>query len=116
MNPADFIILSYLAPLIIFITLYGTRSPWLNNELGKALMFQKFGFLLVVIVILLSIFLGQEYPFRQEVRTTVYILVGVALWVDVINLLRYQYRARHEINTKSVFSRWVFRDRDRVKR
>ena len=114
MNPADFIVLSYLLPLTLFISLYAVRSPWLSNELGVALMFQKLGFLLVIVVILMSIFLGPDYVFRQEVRTTVYLIVGVALWIDVINLLRYQYNARHHgEHRNSVFFRLV---RARVKK
>lgn len=110
MNPADFIVLSYLIPLLVFITLYASRSPWLDNELGIALMFQKIGFLLVILVVLMSLFLGLDYPFRQEIRTAIYSIVGIALWVDVVNLLRYQYRARHKINRRSRLSRWAFKD------
>lgn len=108
---ADFIALSYLLPLGIFISLYAARSPWRENELGVALMFQKVGFLMIVVLIVLSVFLGRDYPFREEVRTVTYSVVGLALWVDVVNLVRYQYRARHLFNPAKKWHRFIFRDK-----
>lgn len=86
----DFTVLSYLIPLGLFVGLYGFRSPWFQTELGVALMFQKIGFIGIILVIVLSVFLGAAYPGREWVRLVVYAIVGAALWLDVVNLRRYQ--------------------------
>lgn len=109
MNFPDYIVLSYMLPLTIFIGLYAVRSPWRSNELGIALMLQKVGFTLVISVVLMTLFLGTDYAFRQELRTFVYTVVGVALWLDVFNLLRYQYRARHPHDPTKWLSRWAYK-------
>lgn len=92
-NWGDIVVLSYLIPLLLFIGLYLFRSPWTSTELGIALMFQKVGMSLIVLLIVASIYLG-DYPYRDLVRGIIYTAVGVALWVDVVNLLRYQRKTR----------------------
>lgn len=87
------IIVAYLVPLILFITLYAMRSPWTSTELGKALMYQKSSFLLVVCVVIASIAFPGYFG-RDWVRIVIFGGVSISLWVDVINLLHYQDFAR----------------------
>lgn len=82
---------SYLLPLGIFVGFYGTRSPWWDNELGIALLLQKLSFIAVFALIVLGIFF-HDWEGRQWVRLVVYALVGFSLWLDIVNLRRYQRR------------------------
>ncbi len=99
---ANYITIGSFVPLLVFIILYATRSPWRgqrnrngvweHNELGVALMAQKISFLAVFVVVGASPFLN-DYPSRGWVRILVFSAVLFFLCIDVVNLLRYQHRA-----------------------
>ena len=81
-------VFTYLVPLGIFIGLYA-RSPWTSTELGITLMMQKIIFVVIVMLLILSLWLG-DYPARQWLWLAAFIIVDVLLWVDVVNLRRYR--------------------------
>lgn len=85
------VVLTYLLPLGLFIYYYvfSGRSPWRSTELGKALAYQKASFTAVILLILASIFF-PDYMGRGIVRIVVYTAVGISLWIDFGNLIRYQ--------------------------
>lgn len=91
---ANYVVLAYVLPLGAFIALYATRSPWRNTELGVALMIQKIAFTVLILVLLGSYFIGSDYPGREWVRLFGFLAVGYTLVLDVVNLLRYQRKAR----------------------
>lgn len=86
----DVLVLSYAIPIGLFIGLYATRSPWAETELGVALMFQKISFLGLYVLLALGLLLGSDYWGRDILRAVVYGAIGFFLWLDVVNLLRYQ--------------------------
>lgn len=86
-----FIVISTVIPLLLFIWLYGAKSPWRANELGVALMFQKVCLLALVVIIILGNFLPAEFDLaRYYLRALLFGLVAAFLWLDVLNLVRYQ--------------------------
>lgn len=87
----NFVVLSYFIPLVWFIVQYSARSPWDATELGVALLFQKIGFALVILVICLSVFFPGYFG-REFFRLSAYLAVLFFLWLDVANLTRYQRR------------------------
>lgn len=87
----DYLVLSGLIPLVIFVVMYFFRSPYDDNEIGIALMFQKLGFIALLGIIVLSLFLGP-YPGREWVRVVFYSIIVIGFWVDLVNLRRYQRR------------------------
>lgn len=89
-NIANFVVLAYLIPLVAFIFLYATRSPWKVTELGQALMVQKLALTIIVVVLCFSYFLGVDYPGREYIRLFAFFAVFITLIIDVANLLRYQ--------------------------
>lgn len=84
-------VLTYIIPLALFIYFYifSGRSPWRSTPIGKALAYQKISFTVIIGVILFSIFI-PDYFGRSIVRILAYGAVGVSLWIDFRNLLRYQ--------------------------
>lgn len=86
----NILVLTYVIPIVMFIVLYATRSPWTATELGIALMFQKLAILGICLLITLGLWLGDDYWGRDVLRALVYGAVGFFLWLDVINLVRYQ--------------------------
>lgn len=94
-NVGNLEVLTYLIPLGLFIWYYmlSGRSPWMSSPLGKALAYQKISFTAVILVIIASIFFPGYFG-RGAVRIVIYFAVGVSLWVDFANLMRYQRLGR----------------------
>lgn len=86
---------SYLVPLLTFVIRYWRRSPWWKTDLGVALMVQKIAFILIFILADIGFFF-HEWPGRAAARFVVYGFVAVSLWLDNVNLARYQRRYHHD--------------------
>lgn len=87
----DTILVILLVPLVLFIFLYGTRSPWRLTPLGRSLMLQK---LLLVLLVGFSLFstIVHDYPGYVWIRILIYLAVAAALWTDVYLLRQVQKR------------------------
>jgi hypothetical protein len=85
----DFVVLSFVVPLSIFIVRYAFWSPWRSTELGRHLMYQKASIAAVIALILLALFI-PDFFLRAEVRLIAYLAVGFFLWLDVVTLIRIQ--------------------------
>lgn len=83
-----------LLPLIGFVVVYSTRSPWRSTWIGIALLLQKVLLTLLVIVILIGLF-WPEMPGREIIRLVVFLACVVTFWLDFIQALVIQHRARH---------------------
>lgn len=91
----NLIAVSYLIPLVSFIFRYWRRSPWWVTDLGVALMAQKIAFVGVFILIDLGIFF-HDWPARAGIRLVLYSIVAVSLWLDQVNLNRYQRSGHYD--------------------
>ena len=56
----DLVVLSYIIPLVLFITLYAKRRTWRYSTIGRTLMAQKAAFLVVMLTITLQLFQGKQ--------------------------------------------------------
>lgn len=76
------------APAItLFVLIYGITSPWYRSMIGRALMVSSTGFALLVDLVLVYQWLGDEYPLRDVVRITVFALVCLGAWLKLIAIL-----------------------------
>ena len=95
----DYIVLSALIPLALFVIYYLLRSPFTLTEEGKNVLFQKIATIVLLLVIVLSLFLG-EYPGRWAVRVVSFSALVYFYWVDFAQLRsiqkKYPYRRRHK--------------------
>jgi hypothetical protein len=88
-NIADFIILSGLIPILLFIFRYATRSPFEKTPEGVNVLLTKIALAVILIVVVASLFLGQ-YPGREYVRLVAYTAPVVFFWIDLVQLIRIQ--------------------------
>ncbi len=76
--------LIYLAALVtIFTALYGIRSRWQKNRVGRVFLVKSVVLAAVLWQIVLSTWWDTEYPFRQEVRFIIY-TVGAWCYVPML--------------------------------
>ena len=85
----NFVVLSFLIPLTIFIFRYALYSPWRSTELGRHLMYQKSSIAAVIALVLIALFI-PEFFLRAEIRLLAYLAVGFFMWLDVVTLIRIQ--------------------------
>lgn len=89
--------LIYLAVLAaVFTLLYGLRSNWRGNRVGKVFLIKSVFLFLVLAQIALASWWDADYPLRQQVR---FILYTAGAWTYasmVLTLLREQRRDRRE--------------------
>lgn len=86
---------SYLVPLVLFVFRYWTRSPWWKTDLGVALMAQKIAFIAIFLLLDLGYFF-HDWPGRAAVRLVLFGVVLVSLWLDQVNLNRYQSKSFYD--------------------
>jgi len=92
------LLISLVVPLVVFIVMYAVRSPWRENELGIALMFQKIGLALLVSVIIGANFVPADWNLGRVIARG--LALGTVLFllsVDVLNLWRYQNGRRNRL-------------------
>lgn len=88
-NIADFIILSSVIPLALFIFRYATRSPFEKSPEGINVLLTKIALLTIILVVIFSLFI-PDYPGRPVVRLVFYTAPVVFFWVDLVQLWRIQ--------------------------
>jgi hypothetical protein len=86
----NYVVLSFLIPLTIFIVRYAFWSPWRSTELGRQLMYQKSSIVAVIALVLLALFV-PDFFLRAEIRLAAYLAVGFFMWLDVVTLIRIQH-------------------------
>ncbi|MBU8831490.1 putative phage holin [Mycolicibacterium goodii] len=89
--------LIYVAVLsTVFAFLYGFRSRWWINRIGKVYLVQSALFSLVLIQVVVATWWDSDYPFRQQIRFVIYSLGAVALMPMILTLRAEQARGRRE--------------------
>lgn len=86
----DLVVLSYIIPLVLFITLYAKRRTWRYSTIGRTLMAQKAAFLVVMLTITLQLFI-PDFWFRDWIRLITYSAVAITMWLDYVNLVRVRH-------------------------
>lgn len=80
----------------VFALLYGFRSNWRANRIGRTLLAKSVVLPLVLWQIVLSVWWDANFPFRQQIRFIIYGLGAVAFATMVVSLVREQQRDREE--------------------
>jgi len=79
--------LIHMAVLVtVFTVMYGWRSSWRVNRIGKVFLVKGVAFSMVLWQIVVSVWIDMDYPFRQHIRFAIYSLGAVAYGVMVVTL------------------------------
>ena len=70
-----------------FAVFYSVTSPWWRTLIGRALFTKAWGLALLIDISLLYKWLGDEYALRDVVRLTVYALIAVGAWLQLVAFL-----------------------------
>lgn len=87
--------LIYIAILTVaFAALYGCRSKWWTNRIGKVYLAKSVILALVLVQAVLSVWWQDDYPGRQVIRFVIYSLGAVVYVPMLVSLWREQQRDR----------------------
>lgn len=84
------LLLLSVIPLTLFVVLYVTRSRWRTLLAGRSLLYLSVALDAVLVQAAASVFLGLNYPFREEIRLVLYGSVLLAFLRMLQTLLRVQ--------------------------
>ena len=82
-------LISGLTASLGFVWIYATQSPWRSTPVGKSIMLLVGSLLLLVVFGLINALVG-DYPGKEVLRFGIYTLVNIALWRQLIVLLKVQ--------------------------
>ena len=97
----DVILLTSFPALALFVGFYYVKSSWRTLPVGRSLMYFAMSFMLVVLTVSMSLWLGPNYPFREWVRIFAYTLVSVTTWRLFFTL---RYIQKQQMNDEQVKS------------
>lgn len=80
--------------VVVFAGLYGARSKWWTNRIGKIYLAKSLVLSLVLVQIAVGVWWPGEYPGRQHVRFAIYTLGAVVYLPMIVSLWREQNRDR----------------------
>lgn len=79
-----------------FAVLYGFRSRWWSNRIGRIFLVNSVVLPLVIAQIVLSTWWDADYPGRQQIRFVIYSLGAVVYVPMLVSLWREQQRDRRK--------------------
>lgn len=79
-----------------FTGLYASRSNWKANTIGQILLVKSIFLTGMLWQIAASVWIDENYPFRQQIRFVIYALMAVSYIAMVATLIREQQRDRHK--------------------
>ena len=79
-----------------FVLLYGIRSNWRSNPIGRTLFAKSVVLPFVLWQIVLSVWWDTDFPYRQQIRFAIYSLGAVAYATMLVMLWREQKRDREK--------------------
>lgn len=97
----DVVLLTSFPALALFVGFYYVKSSWRTLPVGRSLMYFALSFMLVVLTVSMSLWLGPNYPFREWVRLFSYSLVSVTTWRLFFTL---RYTQKQQMNDEQVKS------------
>lgn len=74
----------------IFTILYLLRSNWRSNRIGRIFLAKSVLLSAALWQIVATTWIGQDYPFRNEIRFTIYAVLALAYFTMDIALIREQ--------------------------
>lgn len=80
----------------IFAILYGTRSKWWTNRIGRVFLAKAIISALVLVQAVITVWIDEDYPGREVVRFVIYAMGAVAYAPMIVSLLREQHRDRRK--------------------
>lgn len=94
--------LIYIAALAVaFAALYGCRSKWWTNRIGKVYLTKSLILALVLVQAVVSVWWSDDYPGRQVIRFVIYSLGAVVYVPMLVSLWREQTRDRKRRRDRS---------------
>ena len=97
----DAVLLTSFPALALFVGFYYVKSSWRTLPVGRSLMYFALSFMLVVLTVSMSLWLGPNYPFREWVRIFSYSLVSVTTWRLFFTLRYIQKQPMNDEQVKS---------------
>ena len=95
MNIAADIALTLMAfAVLVFTLLYGFRSAWRTNRIGRVFLVKSSFLSLVLAQVCVSVWTQRDYPFRDEIRLVIYGLGFLSFLFMIRTLWREQQRDR----------------------
>lgn len=80
LDVGDWILFAAAPALALFVGFYYFGSPWKKLLVGRSLMYFAMSLLAIIIVVVLSLWLGPEYFAREYVRIIGYGAVTLTAW------------------------------------
>lgn len=80
---------------LIFCAVY-IRSRWRSTSPGRAIMYIMGSFGLVGLVVCSALFLGTEYPGRDQIRMATYLCVALAVYNVSLTMSSYQWQSKRD--------------------
>lgn len=74
-------------PATLYWGLYTFTAPWFRHTVGRALWVKATSLMLLCDISLAYQIFGNDYPWRDAVRLTVYVLVVTGLWYQLVALI-----------------------------
>lgn len=93
-HAANISLICFAAITTVFVLLYGLRSKWWTNEVGKVFFAKAVILPLVLWQVTASVWTTSDYPGREQIRFIIYTLAPIAYVVMVAVLWRQQRRDR----------------------
>lgn len=84
-------------PAILLPIVYFFGSPWKTTLVGKMMMNKMAAIGVVFALILVGVVTGGDYPGRDWIRVVAYAYLAIALWAQLVLLLRIQRDSRRGI-------------------
>lgn len=88
----DWFLVALTVAMIVFTIIYGLRSKWWSNEVGRVFLPEKVLMCLVLFQVSLSAVTRSTYPYRDEARLLLYGLGFLSLVWMIGLLLKIQGR------------------------
>lgn len=99
---ADYIVLSGIIPIAIFLYRYLRYSNWKDTPEGRAIMIQKWSFFAVFALIIIGLFV-PDLPFRGYLRFLAFGAVVSSFWLVLVTLIqtqRFEKRRKADIRQR----------------
>lgn len=88
---ANYVLLSAIIPLSIFVVRYARHSPFQVTKEGINLLLSRLAMLVILLLLITRIFF-RDYLGREWVTLATYSALVYFFWVDLVQLLRVQHQ------------------------
>lgn len=93
---ADYALAALAIDTTIFTAVYAIWQPWWKERVSQIYLAKSVLLSLVLLQISASVFAGSDYPYRAEIRFTLYSLGALMMFALLIMLLVLQHRTRSD--------------------